>query len=501
MTNDLSHLISRLPNPLILAGAFLVAGVLATPFLFRNRPVGRFIGQVAAFAGFSIMLLVAKVIPSEPTPAIDGTVQFVVISVFKIVWWLAASWLVVDLFHALFKKHLRETRFVQDIVAGAVYITAVLAIISYVFNVPIRGLLAASGVIAIVLGLALQSTLGDVFSGIVLNIAKPYYVGDWVIFGDGLQGRVIETTWRATQILTLSNDLATIPNSLIAKGKLVNASHPTKAHGLTIVIRLEPLMAPSHECAVLETALLSCNRILRTPAPTVAIRTLDAVALECELQFFVSAVENGPEAQNELFDLVHRHCAAAGIRLAPPPESPIALPPRTIRQDPRDMPRRLLENLPIFGPLSDDERIALAPKLMRHIYKAGEVVAEPGTVAQQLSILTTGVLVALQDGGAEEGEVVRLGPGDCFGEAGVLTGASTTFRVKALTKAVVYEIAKDDLAPILKERPAITAELGHILARREAMGKKLLEQHAVHDSHGNHLADRLASRMRDIFGL
>ena len=100
---------------------------------------------------------------------------------------------------------------------------------------PVSGLLAASGVIAIVLGLALQSTLGDVFSGIVLNIAKPYSPGDWVILDDGLQGRVIETNWRATQILTGSNDLATVPNSVIAKGKLTNASHPTKAHGLTTV--------------------------------------------------------------------------------------------------------------------------------------------------------------------------------------------------------------------------------------------------------------------------
>ena len=47
-----------------------------------------------------------------------------------------------------------------------------------------RRLLAASGVIAIVLGLALQSTLGDVFSGVVLNLAKPYHPGDWIILDE-----------------------------------------------------------------------------------------------------------------------------------------------------------------------------------------------------------------------------------------------------------------------------------------------------------------------------
>jgi small-conductance mechanosensitive channel len=39
-----------------------------------------------------------------------------------------------------------------------------------------------------------------------------------------MQGRVVKTDWRATHILTLDNDLAVIPNSIIAKAKLINAS-------------------------------------------------------------------------------------------------------------------------------------------------------------------------------------------------------------------------------------------------------------------------------------
>jgi len=67
---------------------------------------------------------------------------------------------------------------IQDVLAGVIYLCAVFAIIAYVFGVSIQGLLATSGVIAIVLGLALQSTLGDLFSGIVLNFSRPYRAGD-----------------------------------------------------------------------------------------------------------------------------------------------------------------------------------------------------------------------------------------------------------------------------------------------------------------------------------
>ena len=129
------------------------------------------------------------------------------------------------------------------------------------------------------LGLALQSTLGDVFSGIVLNLAKPYHPGDWIILDGGTEGCVIETDWRATHILTPDNDLAIIPNGIIAKAKLINASQPMRAHGLTILIRLEPTVAPSGGRAALQGALLSCNRILRSPVATVMVRSLDAVDL------------------------------------------------------------------------------------------------------------------------------------------------------------------------------------------------------------------------------
>ena len=377
---------------------------------FRKSPVARFLCQLVFFGGFTLTLLTAGVVPSEPSQREGTLFAFAVISVFKIVWWLAASWLFAGLFRAVlvFKRQPRETRFLQDIFVGVIYVAAGLAIVANVFDMPVGGLLAASGIIAIVLGLALQSTLGDVFSGIVLNLAKPYHPGDWIILDGGTEGRVIETDWRATHILTPDNDLAIIPNSIIAKARLINASQPMRAHGLTIVIRLEPTVAPSGGRVALQAALLSCNRILRTPAPTVAIQSLDAVAMAYGIQFFVSNIEQGLEAQTELFDLVFRHCASAGIRLAPPSGSPGPLAPRVARPDAADMPRCLLDHLAIFAPLSEDERVHLAPKMKRRTHKAGDVLVKQGSVAQALFILSSGVLVAIQNAGAGEEEAMRF---------------------------------------------------------------------------------------------
>jgi small-conductance mechanosensitive channel/CRP-like cAMP-binding protein len=503
MKTDLVDLISRVAHPLVAAGVIVVVGFLVTRLALRRRPIRQLLCQLATIAGFTAMLAVDGVIPFEPTPVMDPTITYVVVSAFKIVWWLAAAWLVGGIVRTIlvFKRRQVETQFLQDLCAGVIYGSAVMGIIANVFDMAISGLLAASGVIAIVLGLALQSTLGDVFSGVVLNISKPYRPGDWVILDGGLEGRVIETNWRATQILTDINDIAFVPNSIVAKSTLRNASRPTGAHGLKVVVRLDPTVAPSSGVAVLETAMLGCNRILRIPPATVMVRSLDAVALECELDFFVALIEQAPDAQNEVFDLVWRQCAAASIRLAPPSGSAFALPPRGALPDLTDMPKRLLQHLPVFTPLSDDERLALAPMLKRRTFNAGDVLLEQGIVAPALFILTSGVLAAMQQHQGGEIEALRLAPGDCFGQASVMTGAVTTFKVKALTRVIVYEIAKDDIAPILKQRPAVAAELSQIMMRREAAGKARLAALNSSDGHPETLTTRITDRIKGLFGL
>ena len=165
------------------------------------------------------------------------------------------------------------------------------------------------------------------------------------------------------------------------------------------------------------------------------------------------------------------------------------------------MPRRLLDNLPIFAPLSEDERIALAPKMKRRTHRAGDVIVEQGSVAQALFVLTAGVLVAMQKRGDSEDEALRLAPGDSFGEAGLLAGAATMFTIRALTKATIFEIGKVDLAPILRERPIIAAELGEILARRQALGNARLEEFADRNKPDGKLGVRLGQRVKDLFGL
>ena len=253
-------------DPLTLAAATIVVGYLAARFLRHRNLLARVLVQLVAFAGVTGCLLSAGVVPYHPAPATGGETRRLVVGALEIVWWLTGAWMAVGAVRALrlLSRRPREAKLVQDLLAAVIYLTVAFAIVGNVFDFPLKGLLATSGVMAIVIGLALQSSLGDVFSGIVLNIERPYGVGDWIIIDDAVQGRVIETNWRATHILNRNQDVAVVPNSVIAKSRVVNCSTPTKNHASSIRVKLGPSITPFAGRSLLRkcfwAALTSCER-------------------------------------------------------------------------------------------------------------------------------------------------------------------------------------------------------------------------------------------------
>jgi small-conductance mechanosensitive channel len=223
-------------------------------------------------------------------------------AVLKIAWWLWSAWLLVGFMRVFVatERRPREGKLIQDLLAAGIYLAALFAIISYVFDLPIKGLLATSGVIAIVLGLALQSTLGDLFSGIVLNFSRPYRPGDWVSIDGTTDGRVIEINWRATHVLTAKRDLAIVPNSTIAKAKIVNSSSPSDLHGVTVTVRLAADASPAGGGEILRQAVLNTSLILATPAPLITVKSVTGDAVEFDISFFVDGLAQSTRAQNEL---------------------------------------------------------------------------------------------------------------------------------------------------------------------------------------------------------
>ena len=455
-------------DPLVVMLGLLVLGGMATYFLFKRHPIGRAVVRVITLIVLTVALVRADVVPYQPLELTGSPFRDAVHAILKIAWWVLAGWFVVGVMRAVivFQRSPREAKLVQDLLAGVIYLAALFAIVSYVLDLPIQGLLATSGVVAIILGLALQSTLGDVFSGIVLSFSRPYRPGDWISVEGGTDGRVIEMNWRATSILTARRDLAIVPNSTIAKSKIVNVSSPSGLHGTTVTVQLDAKTPPSRCSEILEHAIRNCRLIVATPAPTITVKAINATYIEFEIAFFVEELASTVKAQNELFDFIYRHLAAADIDLASPQNGPIA--DGDVRKSGTGIDR-LLELVAIFATFTLEERSVIAAKLKEKSYDEGEILVAPGAVLQSLFIVGNGVLSFTREEIEGDIELLRLGPGDHFGEIGMLTGAGAVAKLSALIPTTVYELAKADLTPILEARPQVAQELCRALARRQAV--------------------------------
>ncbi|MGY5811785.1 mechanosensitive ion channel family protein [Rhizobium sp. LEGMi198b] len=466
--------IALLADPIVQFCILVVIGTFVSRILLRHRRAGRLIGQIAFFISLTALLLYHGIVPYEPTPPqAQDTVQLRIFTGFaKIVWWVNGAWVLVAFVRLflIFERKPREARLLQDLVVGVIYLGAALSVIADVFSVPVGTLIATSGVFAIILGLALQSTLSDVFSGIALNLGRPYSVGDWVVLDNDVQGRVVETNWRATHLLSGTNDLVVIPNSALAKSRITNLSSPDESHGVTITVRVQPTTQPKVIADVMRNVLISCNTIQKTPEPSVMINAIDGQAVELQLNFRIRDISQMTAAKNEINDLIYRHSKAGGLKLAGPPDA-VTMPSETqaetgsAAQHP-GTPWRLLNNIPLFSSLTEDEKEHLASHMQRRTYHKDAVIAEQDARLRALTIVRSGVISITRKEAQRQIELTRLAPGDYFGEGGLLMGAGEVGTIRALTFVVTYEIDEDCLAPLLHDRPSIAEELGAIMSKR-----------------------------------
>ncbi|RUY27060.1 mechanosensitive ion channel [Mesorhizobium sp. M7A.F.Ca.US.001.04.1.1] len=468
---DLGPAMNLWNSPLIYIVSLGLAGIVVwnlVPARFANA---RLIVQLVFFLAMSIMVLELRVVPYEPARGDETTSGAILIGLVKLLWWVHLAWALIGFvrIYVVFERKPHEARLLQDVVVGVVYTGMLLSILAFVFAVPVGTLIATSGVFAVMLGLALQNTLGDVFSGIALNLGRPYVLGNWIILNDGTEGRVVETNWRSTQLLTPAHNVIALPNSLVAKIGVTNLSGPDESHGLAVTVKMSLTKTPAIIVDTMRMVLLSCTSILQDPSPVVAITSLDAAAIEIELSFRVASLDQRITARNEIFDLVYRHSRSVGVLLAAPLSASIA-----VTSPPIDGTATyqgfaaidLINAIPIFSALTDAEQEALAAAISVRSYRKGDVIAEQGEMLPSLMIVRKGVIVRQHgQGNASMKEVGRLAPGDFFGETGLLAGIGETSTLRAMTHVEVYEIDQESFAPLLLDRPEMAEDLAATLSR------------------------------------
>jgi small-conductance mechanosensitive channel/CRP-like cAMP-binding protein len=474
-----------------MAPSCLAAG-LNLLLLFLGMPdklAVRTISRCVAFALLTAAMLHDGMAPAQQSNHLtQPDVRFAWGSL-TIAWWLLAASTISTVVRtcAVMGRRLRERRFMLDVVSTVMYVTAGLAIVTDVFQIPLKGILATSGALAIVLGLALQSTLSDLFSGLLINATAPYRVGDFISLDSATEGQVLEITWRATHLAKANRDLIVIPNSVIAKSRIVNASVPHGPHATVARFQAPSQLRPSDVVAALQLAIETCVGIAEQPKPTIATKSVGRKATDYEIAFFPSVRWDPAEALNSFYDAAHRHLESFdALLLKADPASDASA---------ETLEHRLLDGINVFGLLSKAERAKLAATLVRRELTPGQVVLEMGQKPEAITIVAYGVLAASIGQGDSVVDILRFGPREYFGESGPVADLAVGASIAARTHAIVYDLPGSAVARLLKEHSDVSLAFGARLAARERQGRALMQPTAEMPPSQRGLADWIVRRI------
>ncbi len=402
--------------------------------------------------------------------------------ILAVTWWVIAARAMVAIAGIILGHDIRsrQARLFTDLLSGAIWLTALLVILKSVLSLPIGGLLATSGIVAIVIGLALQNTLSDVFSGIAVGLDPPFHPGDRVAIANDIEGIVIQLTWRSIRIETDGEDIVTIPNSIVAKSHIINRTARSERRPMSVQVVTPSAASADDIIDLLKQAVMMCPGILEKPTPSISMSRLGIGSNTYTVNYFVEATPLMSSTRGHLLRQARRFFHYAGIEQAQKLD-----------------PCQLLRNLALFEALSGEQIEQLALKLKHHTLDPGETLYEEGGTDTALFVIGAGVLeISRMPAGQPRSVLRRIGPGEYIGEISLLTGDPRPATVTALTAVDAYELPRDAFEALITTTP----ELGPPLERAVQRGMVLLSRddaaRASQSSNGSHA---LLNRIRDFF--
>ena len=393
-----------------------------------------------------------------------------------VLFWLAVAALVQASLRGLIlrRTHIRQGEgklpvLLIDLSAALVYFAAVLAIVSLVFERSLTGLLATSGIAAAIIGLAVQRTISDLLAGVALNIGQGgIKLGDWIGTPDGHVGKVLEITWRATHLVTRDDTLLVVPNSSLVQNRFQNYSAPKPYFRVSRQITVGYDAPPERVRLIFAAAMAATEGVIETPKPQVQIPECGDNGIVYQLNFWVVDYPKSFGIATAVTIAALRYLDQAGYACSSP-QLDITLTRAQKRGIDHAIDRAaILQRVPLFRPFGA-EAFALLERgaLERHLSAGAEIVRE-GSEGQSLFIVVAGLFEVLRAGSGGETRLARLSAGDVFGEMSLLTGAPRSATVRAVTDAVVLEIVKERLDPVLALQPDAVEEMSRLQAERMA---------------------------------
>jgi len=336
--------------------------------------------------------------------------------------------------------------------------------------------LATTAVGAVVIGFALQDTLGNLFAGLAIQVERPFRVGDWVSIG-AMEGSVRDVTWRATKLLTKAGNVVVVPNSVMAKDTITNYSAPTRQMRLQIDVGASYDVPPNVVKSVIADALRDATELSTAKTPEIVVADFGASAITYHVRFWVEDFDPDDRAQDQVRSRIYYAFKRNNIAIPYPiqvemsPEEGGVVPVRAT------VGANTLASAALFSPLTAEERAALLAVARPVQYAAGEAIVRQGEAGKSLFIVVRGDASVTLAG--TTGEVARLRAGDVFGEMSLLTGEPRTATVTAASDCDLVEIDAEGFRSVVMANPPVLEQVTTVTASRREGLTRHRESHAA----------------------
>jgi Small-conductance mechanosensitive channel len=399
-----------------------------------------------------------------------------VFKIIKIVLWMFLFIIIIRGVNGLifgFAFRLRKGYEAPNLVRNTFSIIAYIIIFAILFKrfypaTDLGAIFATSTIFGVIIGLALQDTLGNLFAGISLQADKPFQVGDVITVGQWT-GVVESITWRGIKIRTFQNHIVLISNSSAGK-ESIEVCPRENLNARIVFFNTLYTDSPAKTIHVVREAVREADNVSQKIRPIVRIKNFGDSSVDYEVKYWLEDYAKFNDTDALVRQRIWYAFRRAGLNFAFPTRTLIVErkgKSEGLRTDGSEFIERL-NAVDIFAPLSAEETARLAKNSVRRVFAPGETVIRAGDEGSSMFVVHEGkVKVQINDNGTPR-TVTVLNEGDFFGEMALFTGEPRTANVVAAEETEVLEIGFQAMKHLFDTNPDLVEALTHTIAERRA---------------------------------
>lgn len=463
-----------------------------------------------AIGGTSLFLISLFFIFSQFISPDKKGIDFTIEQIIQTVLIFLGAWIFVRFFNKIFSLFYQNTYRrsppigILTLIRWFFFIFALVATVVFVFDQSAANILTTGGLVGAGIAFALQGTIVDAFSGFILDVQNRFKIGDYIMLEGGIDGRIVDRTWRFVSILTsLDHCIYYIPNSKLITSVCKNVSQPRNVFIDNVQICLNFNVPVTRAERLLTGAMVSVDDVVKDAECTAYAHHPEAGGMIYNLRFGVHDYTNWRQIRHKVLEAISFALYKEDLGYS-----------ETIGEYAlsRAVDLKFLEELSfeqvcqevsLFAHLTLMEMAKLAEQSKRHYLKKGQILFLEGEKSDSLFIIAEGALEVFKTEKNNDEEVddilAILSQGNFIGDKALLLGEPRSASVRAKTNCLLFEVTKEGLKAILQKRPELVEKLSSIMVERmHDTENKMLENEKKTDKK-NALKNKLIKDIKAFF--